>query len=367
MASKYDWSLVAASNATSDSAINWAEGQAPSTVNGSARQMMARDAELLGDIGGALTAGGTADALTVTANSAFTTYANGRIITLRIATDNTTAATLNVNGIGAKSIRKMISSGESALTGGELQATGIYDFKYSEALNSAAGGWLLLNPTLADQSAYVTLTGTQTLTNKTLTTPQINDTSADHQYVLAVSELAADRTVTLPLLTGNDEFVFKDHTQTLTNKTLTSPVINGLDASLTAKGIIEIATAAEYRTGTDAARALTPGQVFDAAATVTLTDAATIAVDMSTFINAVVTLGGNRTLGSPTNEKPGQTGRIRIVQDGTGSRTLAYGTDWEFAGGTAPVLSTAAGAEDILYYDVLASNRVFASLVKAVA
>jgi len=68
---------------------------------------------------------------------------------------------------------------------------------------------------------------TTTLTNKTLTspvltTPQINDTSADHQYITAVSELTADRTVTLPLLTGNDEFVFKDHAQTLTNKTLST-------------------------------------------------------------------------------------------------------------------------------------------------
>jgi hypothetical protein len=60
-------------------------------------------------------------------------------------------------------------------------------------------------------------TGTVTLP-KTL---EIQDTSADHQYVLGVSELTADRTVTLPLLTGNDEFVFKDHTQTLTNKRIT--------------------------------------------------------------------------------------------------------------------------------------------------
>ena len=72
---------------------------------------------------------------------------------------------------------------------------------------------------------------TQTLANKTLTspvltTPQINDTSADHQYVFAVSELAADRTITLPLLTGNDEITFNDHTQTLTNKTLQAPQIN---------------------------------------------------------------------------------------------------------------------------------------------
>jgi hypothetical protein len=44
---------------------------------------------------------------------------------------------------------------------------------------------------------------------------------------LSVAELTADRTVTLPLLTGNDEVVFKDHTQTLTHKTLTSPTLAG--------------------------------------------------------------------------------------------------------------------------------------------
>lgn len=59
------------------------------------------------------------------------------------------------------------------------------------------------------------------------TTPQINDASADHRYIFAVSELAADRTVTWPLLTGDDTLVFESHTQTLTNKTLTAPTLNG--------------------------------------------------------------------------------------------------------------------------------------------
>ena len=86
-------------------------------------------------------------------------------------------------------------------------------------------------PAGSDQE-FVGTSATQTLTNKTLTspvvtTPQINDTSADHQYVFAVSELTEDRTVTLPLLGGNDEFTFNGHTQTLTNKTLTSAVLNG--------------------------------------------------------------------------------------------------------------------------------------------
>ena len=73
--------------------------------------------------------------------------------------------------------------------------------------------------------SVVGTTDSQTLTNKTLTspiltTPQINDASSDHQYIFASSELIADRTVTLPLLTGNDEFVFKSHSQTLTSKTI---------------------------------------------------------------------------------------------------------------------------------------------------
>ena len=80
--------------------------------------------------------------------------------------------------------------------------------------------------TIPDITGNVVLdTSTNTLVNKTLTTPKINDTSADHQYVVAVSELTANRNVTLPLLTGNDEFTFNAHTQTLTNKTLTAPTI----------------------------------------------------------------------------------------------------------------------------------------------
>jgi len=65
----------------------------------------------------------------------------------------------------------------------------------------------------------------QTLVNKTLTspiltTPQINDSASDHQYVFAVGNLAADRIVTLPVLTGGDTLVFEAHSQALTGKTI---------------------------------------------------------------------------------------------------------------------------------------------------
>ena len=114
----------------------------------------------------------------------------------------------------------------------DTAATG--EIRYGQvAITESNGMWWNRDDggTLGTWYEAVSTAGTQTLTNKTLTspvltTPQINDTSANHQYVFAVSELAADRTVTLPLLTGNDTFVFEAHTQTLTNKTLTSPVLN---------------------------------------------------------------------------------------------------------------------------------------------
>ncbi|MER8567539.1 hypothetical protein NKH85_16275 [Mesorhizobium sp. M0924] len=176
--SVYLWSTTAASNANADPDVNFAEGQAPSTVNNSARQVMGRVAEYVADQGGALTVGGTANALTVTGNSAFTAYQDGLKLKLRIVTDNTTAATLNVNALGVKSIRKMVTAGESALTGTEMQATGIYDFVYSTALNSTAGGWLLLNPTI-DLSSYATLASPILTGNPTAPTPIAgdNDTS----------------------------------------------------------------------------------------------------------------------------------------------------------------------------------------------
>lgn len=98
---------------------------------------------------------------------------------------------------------------------------------------------------------------------------------------------------------------------------------------------------------------------------VALTDGATITFDMALGNDAAVTLGGNRTFANPSNPAPGQAGSIFITQDGTGSRTLSFGSYWDFAGGTAPVLSTAAGAVDRLDYIVRTTTSIQAVLTKA--
>lgn len=107
----WSWSKTAASNATADATINWQEGQAPSSINDSARAVMARLAEYRDDISGTITTGGTATAFTVTSNQVFDSLAhmNGAMIAFIPHATNTggsgTQVTLNVDGLGAKPIR----------------------------------------------------------------------------------------------------------------------------------------------------------------------------------------------------------------------------------------------------------------------
>lgn len=112
--------------------------------------------------------------------------------------------------------------------------------------------------------------------------------------------------------------------------------------------------------GLDTAQTWTKGQRGEVTA---LTDGTTITPDFSDSNNFSVTLGGNRTLANPTNIVAGQSGAIFISQDGTGSRTLAFGTYWDFSGGTAPTLTTTASAVDVLVYTVRGANNIAATLI----
>jgi len=83
-----------------------------------------------------------------------------------------------------------------------------------------------------------------------------------------------------------------------------------------------------------------------------------VTLDFNTNQNFVLTFTGNVTLANPSTESVGQTGVIICIQDGTGSRTLSLGTDYETAGGAGITLSTAANAVDVLPYVVKASGSI---------
>jgi hypothetical protein len=98
-------------------------------------------------------------------------------------------------------------------------------------------------------------------------------------------------------------------------------------------------------------------------AEVALVDAATIAPDFSSGFNFSVTLGGNRTLANPSNATSGHGGTIFVTQDGTGSRTLNYGTNWKFPSGDG-TLSTAPNSVDAITYYVRANGTIACVLVQ---
>ena len=97
---------------------------------------------------------------------------------------------------------------------------------------------------------------------------------------------------------------------------------------------------------------------------VTVTDAACISVNFALGNNFLVTIGGNRTLAAPSNAVAGQTGQIYVVQDSTGSRTLAYNGVYQFVSGAAPTLSTGASDVDILVYSTRSATTIDAALLK---
>jgi hypothetical protein len=221
-------------------------------------------------------------------------------------------------------------------------------------------------------------------TGITITVSDAGDTITVASTVTAYTDEQARDAIGAALVAGtNVSITVNDGADTITIDGITTEAVQDIvGAFISASGTgltvtyndagnaetisINVATAAEFRANT-ADKILDTDGVWSSADYVALTDAATVAVDMSTGFNFSLTIGGNRTLGAPSNTKNGQTGVIAITQDGTGSRTLAYHANWKFAGGTDPTLSTAAGAVDLLFYQVISSTSIYGVLVKAIA
>jgi microcystin-dependent protein len=119
----YKWSQVAAADATADPSINWQEGQAPSSINDSARAMMAAMAKYRDDVAGSIVTGGTSTAYTVSSFQVFDTLGrlHGQTIAFTPHATNGAAVTLSVDGLGAKPLRS--APGVDLLPGMLVQGT----------------------------------------------------------------------------------------------------------------------------------------------------------------------------------------------------------------------------------------------------
>jgi len=90
----------------------------------------------------------------------------------------------------------------------------------------------------------------------------------------------------------------------------------------------------------------------------TLTPGSTVTIDMADSNNFTLTLDQTTAMANPSNDTAGQSGSIFLIQDGTGSRTATWGTDWEFAGGTVPTLTTTADAVDRVDYVIRSTTSI---------
>lgn len=107
------------------------------------RNTLALLARFYDDIGGQGTVAGTADAVTLTSASTYQSLAAGMLVCWKASGTNTGAATLNLDALGAKAIRRR---GDSALAAGDIVSGGYYLALYDTAYNGGAGAWVLLNP-----------------------------------------------------------------------------------------------------------------------------------------------------------------------------------------------------------------------------
>lgn len=146
------WSKTAATNNTIDSAVNYAEGQAPSSVNDSARGAMASTAKWRDDLNGSLTTSGTSTAYAVTTNQGFAALTAGYEVTCQFDEDCGATVTLNVDGLGAKPLR---SAAGVELVAGAIKAGSVHRATY---FTSNGGEWILhdVNPTIIAADQVVT-------------------------------------------------------------------------------------------------------------------------------------------------------------------------------------------------------------------
>jgi microcystin-dependent protein len=137
-AQMWKWSQTAATNASADPSINWAEGMSPSSVNDSARAMMSATARWRDDISGSLATAGTATAYTVTTNEGLQTPlpVDGQMISFTPNITNGLSVTLAVDGGTASAIQT--SPGVNVGAGTLIVGT-----PYTAKFATATSSWIL--------------------------------------------------------------------------------------------------------------------------------------------------------------------------------------------------------------------------------
>lgn len=128
------------------------------------------------------------------------------------------------------------------------------------------------------------------------------------------------------------------------------------------------ASASEIWTGSETGKYLSPDKLFDAAAPTTLASSTNAtAVDMATGINFNLPLDEDSEISNPTNAKAGQSGRIRVTDDGTGGWDLTFDTNWKFIDTDPTPITTTASEVHLFAYFVNTTTDIELSYLGTLA
>ena len=234
-----DWSTTPDSNTTVDG-VSIAEGMQAGLVNNGMRAIMALVREWQLDASGVVTAG-AGNAYTITSNQGIAAYADGLRFSFRADRNNTGAATLNVDGRGAKALRKTAAGALAALAADDLVAEAVYDVVYDVSsdvfvivgfagLQASAFMQTVLDD--ADQSAAQTTLGVKVGT----------DVQAFDADLTAIAALTGTG---IPARTADNTWALRTITSTDGSVTITNPagVAGDVDLSVSGRKLLATKTA----------------------------------------------------------------------------------------------------------------------------
>jgi len=178
----HQFSIPTASTADIEAGISTTQVITPAEL----RPLLEQIGDGLGNFG-ASAAGGTANALTISADPSIASYTTGMMFAFRAASDNTGPATFNVNGIGAKPFRFFSPIGELALTGGEIKAGSVYMVGYVATLDGGNGAFVVMNPTDRPNTHHVDVEWFGVVPTTDFASPIYCDTQLDTAVAYAVA------------------------------------------------------------------------------------------------------------------------------------------------------------------------------------
>lgn len=268
---------------------------------------------------------GASDAYAITLSPAPSSYTTGTHYRFKANTANTGACTLDVNSLGAKTIKKVAGGITTDLADNDIRAGQFVDVIYDGTnmqMQSTLGNAPTASPGGSDK--YI----------------QYNDGGAFG----GASDFTFDETTRIVQLSqsNNGRIGFSNN------------------AGVIAHGCLAAGAVGTIKVLSDGSAA---GSIYSPETAMT-----TVGSDPRPFLGLVGqvqthTLTGNRTLGFVGTDggavaKDGTIFTLIFIQDGTGSRTLAWNSGYKFAGGTTPTLTTTAGAVDIFRFVVSGTGTV---------